>query len=168
MNELWPLNLICILLLFGWVNCDLFKSKSIELNGILAAFGDFNSDKFTDLFIINSDRQSFEIQKASDLDQYSFIKQSNLTCNCSKNEEIYGLIPSDFHGYAMMDVIVLTKFKSDDYTSNSNLFNVYLIKGTTHSLDCKNLMNQNVLFQSRIQPLLLGIFFLNFEFNFFI
>lgn len=134
---------------FDRMKCDLFKSKSIQLDGILAAFGDFNSDKYTDIFIINSTRQSFEIQKANDIDHYSFIKQSNLTCSCSKNETIVGLIPSDFHGDAMMDVIVITKFKSD-----SN-FNIYLVKGTRHSLDCKNLENQNILFQSRVQPLLL-------------
>lgn len=151
------------LLLFGVLisaaNCDLFKKKSIQLDGILAAFGDFDSDKFTDIFVINSNRQSFEIQKASGVDHYSFTKQANLTCNCPKNEEIVGLLPSDFHGDAKMDVIVITKFKPNAYSNgkwNLNLFNIYLVQGSTFSLDCKNLENQNILFQSRIKPLLLG------------
>ena len=150
--------IIHLLLFINSTNCDLFKSKSSQIDGILAAFGDFNSDKYTDLFIINSNRQSFEIHKSCDDDHYSFIKQSNLTCNCSRNEEIVGLIPSDFHGNAMMDIIIITKFKPNAYNSkwNLTLFNIYLVKGTTHSIDCKNLENQNILFQSRIQPLLLG------------
>ena len=152
------------LLLFGVLvsaaSGDLFEKKSIQLDGILAAFGDFDSDKFTDLFVINSNRQSFEIQKASGVDHYSFTKQANLTCNCSKNEEIVGLLPSDFHGDAKMDVIVITQFKPNTYGHgkwSSNLFNIYLVQGSTFSLECKNLENQNILFQSRIQPLLLGI-----------
>lgn len=151
------------LLLFGALisatNGDLFKKKSIQLDGILAAFGDFDSDKFTDIFVINSNRQSFEIQKASGVDHYSFTKQANLTCNCPKNEEIVGLLPSDFHGDAKMDVIVITKFKPNAPSGkwNLNLFNIYLVQGSTFSLECKNLENQKILFQSRIQPLLLGI-----------
>jgi len=139
------------------INGDQFKIKSIQLDGLLAAFGDFNSDKYSDLFIINSSRQSFEIQKAIDLDYYSFLKQPNLTCSCSQNEEIVGLIPSDFFGDAMMDVIIITKFRQDAYSSkwDSTLFNIYLVRGTRHSLDCKSIENQNILFQSRIQPLLL-------------
>lgn len=92
--------------------------------------------------------------------------QANLTCNCSKEEEIVGLLPSDFHGDAKMDVIVLTKFKPNAYSHgkwNLNLFNIYLVQGSTFSLECKNLENQNILFQSRIQPLLLGMQFFTEE-----
>lgn len=157
--------LIVISSLLAITNGDQFKIKSIQLDGILAAFGDFNSDKYTDIFVINSTRQSFEIHKASDLDYYSFLKQPNLTCLCSKNEEIVGLIPSDFHGDAMMDIVVITRFKPSAFSSkwNLNLFNIYLVKGTRHSVDCKNLENQNILFQSRVQPMLLGNHFVVYK-----
>lgn len=34
-----------------------------KLNGFVAAYGDFNSDKFTDLFLITDNGMCFEIQK---------------------------------------------------------------------------------------------------------
>lgn len=74
-----------LLLLFGLLisaaNGDLFKKKSIQLDGIAVAYGDFDSDKFTDIFVINSNRQSFEIQKASGVDHYSFTKQASIQCD---------------------------------------------------------------------------------------
>lgn len=55
------LLLICSLLLLinlSLVNCNEIKPRNFPgFEGTIAAFGDFNSDKFTDIFVIPSSNQ---------------------------------------------------------------------------------------------------------------
>lgn len=129
------------------------QSKPVQVLGLLAAFGDFDSDKYTDLFLIRSDKKSFEIQKANGQDHRSFSPQSELSCNTSSDEQVLGLIPADFHGEAMMDVVVITKSASG---TSRDPFRLYLVKGERNSLNCTHFESGTYFAISRTHPLLLG------------
>ncbi|KAH9528688.1 T-cell immunomodulatory protein [Dermatophagoides farinae] len=67
-----------------------------HINGLIAAFNDFDSDRFTDIFIITDNGHSMKLLKSQedepDLQQWDQIK-------CSfENEKITGIIPADFSG----------------------------------------------------------------------
>jgi hypothetical protein len=130
------------------------KDVRVQLNGLLAAFGDFDSDKYTDLFLIDSSLSRFEIHKASADNPYEFQTQLNLTCSAAANQTIVALIPADFHGEAMLDVVVLTKPSNH---SDPDAYRLFLIKGNRTALNCSNLTRDRHFAVSRIQPLLLGM-----------
>ena len=58
-------------------------------------------------------------------------------------------MPADFHGQAMMDVLVLTK------TSLTNQFNLYLVRGDKSNLNCSALEDGDHLAQVKSEPLLM-------------
>ena len=70
-------------------------------NGLLAAFGDFNSDKLTDAFVISDDQQSFSVLLAKAEPPY-LSKNSKLVCHMT-SQTIVSLVPGDFDGDAAMD-----------------------------------------------------------------
>lgn len=68
-SSAWLIALLSISLLNSTVQAtsssDLEpKTRIIDgLNGVVAAYGDFNSDKFTDLFLITENGMCFDISK---------------------------------------------------------------------------------------------------------
>jgi len=124
-----------------------------DVYGVMASFGDFDSDKLTDVFIISPDGKSFSILQGSKTEPL-LRKNKKWVCslpnNISSQETIVALMPSDFHGMAMMDVLVVTK------SMNDKIYSLFLVQGNKHSLDCNSLSHKlNVKFKS--QPLLLDI-----------
>jgi len=103
-----------------------------DVEGIIASFGDFDSDKLTDVFVISSDGRSFSLLQGFKTEPV-LRKNRNWSCTLPKekdpSEKIVALMPSDFHGMAMMDVLVVTKMEPDHYK-------LYLMKGNKKSLDC--------------------------------
>lgn len=150
-NTILALSVHLLLIISAEANRQ--KNIKIQIEGLLGAFGDFDSDKYTDLFVIHSNLSSFEIRKASADNPYNFQSQPELACSTAPDQTIVGLIPADYHGEAMLDVVVLTKSKSN---TESDSFRLFLIEGNRTALNCSNLTFDQHFAVSRIQPLLLG------------
>ena len=98
-----------------------------ELNFLPVAFGDFNSDKLTDLFVITADRKTIFVLLAEGEELFSKpfsshiyfkmpskIGKRRLQCTLN-NKIIESVIPGDFDGDGGMDVFVLTsKIDTED------------------------------------------------------
>uniref|UniRef100_A0A8C7V3W8 Integrin alpha FG-GAP repeat containing 1 n=1 Tax=Oncorhynchus mykiss TaxID=8022 RepID=A0A8C7V3W8_ONCMY len=90
------------------VTTDLFGSEN---HGTVAAFGDFNSDKQTDIFIIRE--QSELVIFLADLKAPYFkpkvhIPKKALPANCI----ITGVVPGDYDGDSQMDVLLTVQLKT--------------------------------------------------------
>ncbi|XP_020344800.1 T-cell immunomodulatory protein isoform X2 [Oncorhynchus kisutch] len=90
------------------VTTDLFGSEN---HGTVAAFGDFNSDKQTDIFIIRE--QSELVIFLADLKAPYFkpkvhITKKDLPVNCI----ITGVVPGDYDGDSQMDVLLTVQLKT--------------------------------------------------------
>lgn len=117
--------LISALFLFHGVLANEFTDEVFpDTKGSLAAFGDFNSDKLTDAFIIQS--YSFEILLA--YPEPPYLRKEHLTC--SFKEEVAAIVPGDFDGDGAMDVLVLTKKR------NPLHFDVHVAWGALTKLEC--------------------------------
>ncbi|XP_035591880.1 T-cell immunomodulatory protein-like isoform X2 [Oncorhynchus keta] len=90
------------------VTTDLFGSEN---HGTVAAFGDFNSDKQTDIFII---REKSELVifladlKAPYFKPKVHITKKDLPVNCI----ITGVVPGDYDGDSQMDVLLTVQLKT--------------------------------------------------------
>lgn len=123
--------------------------------GLIAAFGDFNSDKLTDIFVIDEEpkdtrgklKWTFHVMKQIEHEPY-FVKYKRQS-SCYSLEKIVSLIPGDFHGNTWMDLAVVTKV-DDDYK-------VYLVRGNQTNFSCHTLAQDQCKFTSKIQPLMLDI-----------
>ncbi|XP_034940749.1 T-cell immunomodulatory protein [Chelonus insularis] len=98
------------------------------LDGLPAAFGDFDSDELTDVFVLTKDLKTLQILRASD--QEPLLQLTNLTC--SFKNIITSVVPGDYDGDVFMDVLVTTHNQED------NLTHVHLLWGGIDSLNCSN------------------------------
>jgi len=108
-----------------------FTDQVFEGNseGLIAAFGDFNSDKLTDTFIISQNKKSFGILLSHSKPPYL----RNTTLNCTFNDEIIvSLVPGDFDGDAAMDVVVLVQAAGNA----PFILDVYVAWGNLSALEC--------------------------------
>jgi len=108
-----------------------FTDQVFEGNseGLIAAFGDFNSDKLTDTFVISQNKKSFSILLSHSKPPYL----RNTTLNCTFNEEkIVSLVPGDFDGDAAMDVVVLV----ESAAKIKSHLDVYIAWGNLSALEC--------------------------------
>lgn len=85
-----------------------------------AAFGDFNSDKLTDIFVIRDDGRTMEILLASG-DQEPLMQTSKLICGF-KNLILTSVVPGDFDGDTMMDVLVTSLNKTNPSVTLVHVF----------------------------------------------
>ena len=111
-----------------------------QVNILPVAFGDFNSDKLTDVFVLNQDRTKLSILLAREqtfssvlTEQTYFLfpdkKSKKLKLECSINDAtIESIIPGDFDGDGGMDVFVLVKYDDDADDMVMNIaFGLYLV-----------------------------------------
>lgn len=96
------------------------------LDGMPAAFGDFNSDELTDVFVLTKDAKTLEILLASD--QEPLLQPTNLTC--SFKNIVTSVVPGDFDGDVFMDVLVTTL--------ENKLTNVHILWGGTGAMNCSD------------------------------
>lgn len=94
-----------------------------------AAFGDFNSDEITDLFVLRNKSKTIEILLGSN-EGTPLLKAADLKCTFN-NSPITNVVPGDFNGDALMDVLVTTK-----NIKNEKNLNVHLLWGSGTSLNC--------------------------------
>ncbi|CAG5049351.1 unnamed protein product [Parnassius apollo] len=97
--------------------------------GIIAAFGDFNSDELTDVFVING--SSVNVLLAHDKEP--FLRPSTFVCTYS-NFVITSIVPGDYDGDAYMDILFTTQIKN----STSNLHEVRILWGGSTALNCSD------------------------------
>lgn len=96
--------------------------------GVLAAFGDFNSDELTDVFVIRN-FSNVEVYLAHEKEP--FLRPSVFTCNFS-NIVISSVVPGDFDGDAYMDIMFTTQ------NDTSTLQEIRIIWGGEDTLNCSD------------------------------
>lgn len=107
------------------ITAQVFGSSS---DGIIGAFGDFNSDELTDVFVIKEDGHVLEVLLGSDVEP--LLKPSgSLKCKFD-NLVITSVVPGDFDGDAFMDLLITTK------TSKTNVLGIYINWGGSYYLNC--------------------------------
>jgi len=111
--------------------------------GIPAAFGDFNSDEYPDLFIIRNNQKTVEILLGSDIEP--FFKTNNLKCDFD-GYVVTSVVPGDFNGDALMDVLV-TVTKNIESEINS----VRILWGSLSNLNCSS--SKKEVIKMKGQPL---------------
>ncbi|KAK0178908.1 hypothetical protein PV327_007748 [Microctonus hyperodae] len=98
------------------------------INGMPAAFGDFDSNELTDVFVLTKDAKTLVVLLGSD--QEPLLRPTNLTCTFKSR--ITSVVPGDFDGDVFMDVLVTTK---DSYSDKTN---VYILWGGIGTMTCTN------------------------------
>ncbi|KAI1287932.1 T-cell immunomodulatory protein [Halotydeus destructor] len=142
--------LLVIFLCLHSVSCDSPPLISDDCFGVPAAFGNFDADKETDAFVIAGDSKSFGILKGYKNEPF-LRPEKDWRCELKKTrneEDIISVMPSDFHGMAMMDVLVVTRAQDLSY-------NVYMLRGNKIKIECSELEAGNKLDTMKSEPLLL-------------
>ncbi|XP_065349820.1 T-cell immunomodulatory protein [Cloeon dipterum] len=109
-----------------------------------AAFGDFNSDKLTDILVISDDGRTVRVLLAGPKEPV--MSASNLTCRFER--KVTSVVPGDFDGDAKMDLLVTT-------TQEKGNTSVYVLWGAENSLLCPD--EQQPLAVTWDQPLVLDV-----------
>ncbi|CAH1122449.1 unnamed protein product [Ceutorhynchus assimilis] len=105
-------------------------------DGMPAAFGDFNSDELTDVFVILDNNKAVEILLAHEEEPLLRPAKDPLKCIFSEST-ITSVVPGDFDGDALMDVMVTTIFKRTEQDSQKpSHTNVYILWGGANHLNC--------------------------------
>lgn len=97
-------------------------------DGIIGAFGDFNSDELTDVFVIKENGHVLEVLLGSDVEP--LLRNSNILRCKFDNLQITSVVPGDFDGDAFMDLLITTK------TSRTDVLGIYINWGGSDYLNC--------------------------------
>lgn len=97
------------------------------LDGMPAAFGDFNSDELTDVFMLRKNGTTVEIFLAAE--QEPLLRPSS-ELSCTFRRIVVGVVPGDFDGDVFMDVLVIT------FDKRSKLSYGYILWGGNGRLNC--------------------------------
>ncbi|ESP02604.1 hypothetical protein LOTGIDRAFT_237922 [Lottia gigantea] len=94
----------CTFASFSDTSSGIFGGTS---QGLIAAFGDFNADKATDVFILADDAKSVQLifGKTEKIDA-SYSQEELISSKQNNDSYIVSLIPSDFNGDSIMDLLV--------------------------------------------------------------
>ncbi|KAG7198818.1 hypothetical protein KM043_001789 [Ampulex compressa] len=114
------------------------------LDGMPAAFGDFNSDELTDVFMLREDRTTVEIFLAAE--QEPLLRPSS-DLRCTFKDPVVGIVPGDFDGDVFMDVLVITAVGTNNDT------NAYILWGGSGRLNCS--VEDRPIVKMKGQPLAL-------------
>lgn len=140
------ISLVLVLTIRGISSTDITSQAFGAINdSIISAFGDFNSDELTDVFVRSTDGRTLEILLASD--QEPLLRRSTNTTCVFKNLNITSIIPGDFDGDAYMDLLITTKNITnnngsndenglDTNTAHPHLLDVYVNWGGADALNC--------------------------------
>lgn len=120
------------------ITANVFGENTENAIGIVAAFGDFNSDELTDIFVLNNDQHTVQILYGADVDP---LLRGGPSCTFH-DRIITSVVPGDFDGDAYMDLLVTVRSSSSsnnaDATSSAanETLDVYIHWGTTDALNC--------------------------------
>uniref|UniRef100_A0A8C7Y244 Integrin alpha FG-GAP repeat containing 1 n=1 Tax=Oryzias sinensis TaxID=183150 RepID=A0A8C7Y244_9TELE len=106
------------------VTTELFGKEN---HGTMAAFGDFNSDKQTDIFVITEDSEVVIFLADS---KSPFFKPKVLITKdiLPKDTVVTSVVPGDYDGDSQMDVLLTAQIKTDKTT-------VFIFWGNNQTLD---------------------------------
>ncbi|BFZ13054.1 hypothetical protein BsWGS_16093 [Bradybaena similaris] len=135
--KVWTLWLVLFVINNIGVNCSLSDATSSVFSdklhsGIVAAFGDFNADKATDIFVLSENGKSLFILEADiDIRQMG-AKFNNKSFIEIKDEDavIVNIVPGDFNSDSQMDVLVMRKNKTDKTHETHVTVEIYVGNGT--------------------------------------
>lgn len=140
--------LLCYIQAASSNNNDLTKDAFGYMTDILpAAFGDFNSDELTDLFVIEPDFRNVTVLLASPKD--TFFQKSEIRCQLPPAYQATSVIPGDFDGDAMMDFLV-TAIKTSD-TPPASVTYVFINWGHFTDVNC----SKDFSFTMKDEPLVI-------------
>lgn len=142
---MWRSWIICLMLLAS-LSLTLADDVTSQMfgdvtDGLPAAFGDFNSDELTDMFVIRDDARTLEILLGQDKEPS--LQPKGLKCKFD-SATITSVVPGDFNGDALMDVMV-TLLRSND----NSYQHVVMLWGEMNKINC----TQDSLFRTVGQPL---------------
>ncbi|KAF7644846.1 hypothetical protein LDENG_00214670 [Lucifuga dentata] len=123
------------------VTVDLFGAENY---GTVAAFGDFNSDKQTDIFIIRE--QSELVIFLADLKTPYFKPKIYIKDVLPSGTIISSVVPGDYDGDSQMDVLLTTRINFEKTT-------VFIFWGNNQTLDLGGWLRLNKTFTD--QPLVM-------------
>ncbi|CAB3236458.1 unnamed protein product [Arctia plantaginis] len=110
---------------------DMTESSFGRYNeGVIAAFGDFNSDELTDAFVIKNN-SNVEVFLA--YDKEPFLRPSAYACNFT-DIVITSVVPGDFDGDAYMDIMLTTQ----GIDVLTDLHSVLILWGGESTLNCSD------------------------------
>lgn len=133
-QTLW--TIVIFLFLTRLINSQSRSSSDITANvfggaswdGIIAAFGDFNSDELTDVFVLKNNGHTLEVLLGSDVDP---LLRPGVDLKCEyKDMVVTSVVPGDFDGDAYMDLLVTTRKKG------SSVLGIYVNWGESEKLNC--------------------------------
>ncbi|KAG8229488.1 hypothetical protein J437_LFUL010062 [Ladona fulva] len=110
-----------------------------------AAFGDFNSDKLTDMFVIQKDSKAVEVFLGSS--QEPLLRPSNYSCEF-KSLHLTSVVPGDFDGDGNMDILITSLNRSD---TSATL--VHVLWGGMNHINCSK--EDEPIMKMKGQPLVL-------------
>lgn len=99
------------------------------LDGMPAAFGDFNSDELTDVFMLRQNGMTVQIFLAAE--QEPLLRPSP-DLSCTFQDPVVSVVPGDFDGDVFMDVLVIT------YSLKADASFAYILWGGNGHLNCTN------------------------------
>lgn len=100
-------------------------------DGMPAAFGDFNSDELTDVFMLRNNKSGNTIEIFLAADQEPLLR-SNSDLRCTFTQMIVSVVPGDFDGDVFMDVLVMT------FNKEKSIYQAYILWGGNGKLNCTN------------------------------
>lgn len=124
-------TLVCLVALGGTATCSDITSAVFGnvLDGMPAAFGDFNSDELTDVFMLCKDGRTVEIFLAAEQEP---LLQPAPYLNCSFADRVTSVVPGDFDGDVFMDILVTT------FDTERKLTYAHVLWGGNGHLNCSN------------------------------
>ncbi|KZC06982.1 T-cell immunomodulatory protein [Dufourea novaeangliae] len=140
-------TVVCLIgLAIGATRCSDITSPVFGdvLDGMPAAFGDFNSDELTDVFMLRKNGTTVEIFLAAE--QEPLLRPSS-NLSCTFRHIVVGVVPGDFDGDVFMDVLVIT------FDTKEKLSYAYVLWGGNGRLNCTN--EDHPLIKMTGQPLAL-------------
>ncbi|XP_069546388.1 T-cell immunomodulatory protein [Brachyistius frenatus] len=150
---MWPLKLNTLAFaLLSWGQYNAFALQDVTADlfgaanyGMVAAFGDFNSDKQTDIFIIRE--QSELLIFLADSKSPYFKPKVNITKGTlGSNIIITSVVPGDYDGDSQMDVLLTAQVTPERE-------NVFIFWGHNQTLDIGGFLKLNKTFTD--QPLVM-------------
>lgn len=147
-TEIFYCCILCVIFAHVWSSTDMTESSFGKFKeGVIASFGDFNSDELTDAFvIINS--SSIVVYLAHDKEP--FLRPSSYACNFT-NIEITSIVPGDYDGDAYMDILLTTQ--NAKLQNKDSLHEIRVIWGGMPSLNCTDALQVKAI--SFGQPLVM-------------
>ncbi|XP_078046745.1 T-cell immunomodulatory protein [Augochlora pura] len=144
MQAAWTTILYAVALIIGPAKCSDITAAVFGdvLDGMPAAFGDFNSDELTDVFMLRKNATTVEIFLAAE--QEPLLKPSS-DLSCTFSSLVVSVVPGDFDGDVFMDVLVVT------LDQKTKLSFVYVLWGGNGKLNCTD--EREPLLKMKGQPL---------------